>query len=53
MTIRNQGVTERNVLSTTNFLPFGREFFLYQAAEYDLTGPGGIGSGGLAYFFIS
>ena len=53
VTIRNQGVTERNVLSTTNFLPFGREFFLYQAAEYDLTGPGGVGSGGLAYFFAT
>ncbi len=53
VTIRNQGVTERNVLTTLNFLPFGREFFLYQAAEYDLTGPGGTGSGGLAYFFAT
>ena len=53
MTIRNQGLAERNVLSTTNFIPIGREFFLYQAAEYDLTGPGGVGSGGLAYFFAT
>ena len=53
VTIRNQGLTERNVLSTTNFIPVGREFFLYQAAEYDLTGPGGVGSGGLAYFFAT
>ncbi len=53
VTIRNQGLTERNVLSTTNFIPIGREFFLYQAAEYDLTGPGGVGSGGLAYFFAT
>ncbi len=53
VTIRNQGVAERDVLSTTNFIPIGREFFLYQAAEYDLTGPGGVGSGGLAYFFAT
>lgn len=53
VTIRNQGVTERNVLSTTNFIPIGRQFFLYQAAEYDLTGPGGVGPGGLAYFFAT
>ena len=53
VTIRNQGLTERNVISTTNFIPIGREFFLYQAAEYDLTGPGGIGGGGLAYVFAT
>lgn len=53
VTIRNQGVAERNVLTTTNFIPIGREFFLYQAAEYDLTGPGGTGDGGLAYFFAT
>lgn len=53
VTIRNQGLTERNVLSTTNFIPIGKEFFLYQAAEYDLTGPGGVGSGGLAYLFAT
>jgi hypothetical protein len=53
VTIRNQGLAERNVLSTTNFIPIGREFFLYQAAEYDLTGPGGVGSGGLAYLFAT
>ncbi len=53
VTIRNQNLAERNVLTTTNFIPIGREFFLYQAAEYDLTGPGGAGSGGLAYFFAT
>lgn len=53
VTIRNQGLTERNVLSTTNFIPIGREFFLYQAAEYDVTGPGGVGTGGLSYFFAT
>lgn len=53
VTVRNQGLAERNVLTTTNFIPIGREFFLYQAAEYDLTGPGGVGDGGLAYFFAT
>ena len=53
VTIRNQGLTERNVLTTTNFIPIGKEFFLFQSAEYDLTGPGGVGSGGLAYFFAT
>ncbi|MBK9064554.1 MAG: hypothetical protein IPL89_15380 [Acidobacteria bacterium] len=53
VTIRNQNLAERNVLTTTNFIPIGREFFLYQAAEYDLTGPGGVGNGGLAYFFAT
>ena len=52
-TIRNQSVAERNVLTMLNFIPVGREFFLYQALEYDLTGPGRTGSGGLAYFFAT
>ncbi len=53
VTLRNQGVTERNVVTMLNLIPVGREFFLYQAAEYDLTGPAGIGSGGLTYFFAT
>jgi hypothetical protein len=53
VTFRNQGLTERNVVSVTNFIPVGRTFFLYQAAEYDLTGPGGVGSGGLNYVFAT
>jgi hypothetical protein len=53
VTIRNQGVAERNVISVSNFIPVGREFFLYQAAEYDVTGPAGIGTGGLAYVFAT
>jgi hypothetical protein len=53
VTIRNQGLAERNVLTTTNFIPIGREFFLFQSAEYDVTGPGGVGTGGLAYFFAT
>jgi hypothetical protein len=53
VTIRNQGLAERNVLTTTNFIPIGTQFFVFQSAEYDLTGPGGVGSGGLAYFFAT
>jgi hypothetical protein len=53
VTIRNQGLTERNVLTTTNFIPIGTEFFVFQSAEYDLTGPAGMGTGGLAYFFAT
>lgn len=53
VTIRNQGLAERNVVSVSNFIPVGREFFLYQAAEYDLTGPGGAGGGSLAYVFAT
>jgi hypothetical protein len=51
--VRNSSLTERSVVSTTNYLPIGSKVFVYQAAEYDLTGPGGQGSGGLTYFFAS
>jgi len=51
--IRNQNLTERSVLSFTNYVPVRGKFFLYQAAEYDLTGPGGMGQGGLTYFFAN
>lgn len=50
---QNTKLTERSVVSTTNFIPGGTKFFLYQAAEYDLTGPGGIGKGGLNYLFAN
>jgi hypothetical protein len=53
VTIKNGSLTERSVLTTTNFIPIGKQFFMYQAAEYDLTGPGGLGSGGLNYFFVN
>lgn len=53
VTIRNASLTERSVLSTTNFLPVGRAFFLYQAAEYDLQAPSGQGRSGLTYFFTN
>ncbi len=53
VTVRNSGLTERSVLTTTNFLPFGRTLFIYQAAEFDLRGPAGNGTGGLTYFFTN
>lgn len=54
VTIRNQGLVERSVVSMTNFIPVGREFFLYQSAEFDLVGPGGADGGkGLNYFFVN
>ncbi len=49
--VKNASLTERTVLTTTNFVPAGRKFFLYQAAEYDLTRPAGQGQSGLTYFF--
>lgn len=51
--VRNQNLTERSVLSFTNYLPLQQNVFIYQAAEVDLTGPGGEGSGGLTYFFTN
>ncbi|MFB3855640.1 MAG: hypothetical protein ACE148_17710 [Vicinamibacterales bacterium] len=51
--VGNRGVTERSVLVFTNFVPVGRNVFVYQAAEYDLTGPAGQGKGGLSYFFVN
>jgi hypothetical protein len=51
--VRNAGLTERAVLTTTNFLPIGKRVFVYQAAEYDMVGPGGKGSGGLSYLFLN
>lgn len=53
VTTRNSGLTERSVITTTNFLPVGKKFFVYQLAEYDLQGPGGAGKGGLNYFFAN
>jgi hypothetical protein len=53
VTIRNGGLLERSVLTMTNFVPIGQKFFLYQAAEYDLTGPAGLGKGGLNYVFAT
>jgi hypothetical protein len=51
--VRNQDLTERSVISFTNYIPVRQSVFIYQAAEVDLAGPGGQGSGGLTYFFIN
>ena len=51
--VRDATLTERSVLSSTNYVPFGKRVFVYGALEYDLTGPGGQGSGGLTYFFAN
>lgn len=49
--LRDASLTERSVVSTTNFVPVKRVFFLYQAAEYDLVQPAGQAKAGLNYFF--
>lgn len=51
--VRNGNLTERSVLTFTNYVPVKQSFFLYQAAEFDLSGPGGQGNGGLTYFFAN
>jgi hypothetical protein len=54
VTIRDQSITERSVVTMLNFIPIGRWFFLYQAGEYDTTGPAGTGGGGrLTYMFVN
>jgi len=52
--IRQGSLTERSVLSVTNYVPAGRRFFAYQAAEVDVRGPaGGAASSGLSYFMTN
>lgn len=51
--VRNAGLVERSVLTMTNYVPVRRAAFLYQAAEIDLRGPAGQGTGGLTYFFMN
>jgi hypothetical protein len=53
VTIRNSGLTERSVLSTTNFIPVGRTIFFYVAGEYDVARPGGQADAGLSYAFAN
>ena len=49
--VRNSSLTERSVMTVTNFLPVGQKLFIYQASEYDVRRPAGQGKSGLAYFF--
>lgn len=51
--VRDGSLTERSVLTMTNFIPIGQTFFLYQAAEYDLTAPAGVGKTGFNYVFVT
>jgi hypothetical protein len=51
--IRNEDLTERSVVTFTNFVPVKRQFFFYQALEYDLEGPAGLGDQELTYFFTN
>ena len=49
--ITQGGLTERSVVSLTNFVPAGSRFFAYQVAELDVSGPAqGTAAGGLSYF---
>jgi hypothetical protein len=52
--IRQGALTERTMLSVTNYIPAGRSFFMYQALEYDIKGPAaGAAKRGLSYFLVN
>ncbi len=51
--IQHGSVTERSVLSFTNFLPVGARVFVYQVGEIDLQKPAGRAPAGLNYFFVN
>jgi hypothetical protein len=51
--VAHGGLTERSVLSVTNFVPVRARLFAYQSAEYDLVGPAGQGRGGLTYLLVN
>jgi hypothetical protein len=52
--VRQGVLTERSVLSVTNFVPAGTRFFAYQVAEFDVEGPaGGTARRGLSYFLAN
>ena len=52
--ISQAGITQRSLLTVTNYLPAGKSFFAYQALEYDLRGPAnGAATGGLSYFLVN
>jgi hypothetical protein len=49
--VKNNGLTERAVVTFTNYLPLGQSVFVYQAGEYDVQPPSGAAHRGLAYLF--
>ncbi len=52
--VRQGGLTERSLLTFSNFIPAGKRFFAYQAAEFDIKGPAnGTAGGGLSYFLAN
>lgn len=51
--LRDHGITERSVLSFTNYVPVYKRLYFYQAGEYDLAGPGIASGGSLTYFFVN
>ena len=51
--IHNHSLTERSVLTFTNYVPWRKRLFVYQMAEIDLTSPSAPGFGGLTYFFLN
>jgi hypothetical protein len=53
-TVRQGSLTERSVVSVTNFIPAGQRFFAYQAAEFEVKGPAqGAAEPGLSYFLTN
>lgn len=51
--VRDNGMTERSVITFTNYVPVYKRLFVYQAGEYDVAGPGVSGAGSLTYFFVN
>jgi len=52
--VQQGSLTERSVLSFTNYVPAGSRFFAYQAAEVDVNGPAqGTAPSGLSYFLTN
>jgi hypothetical protein len=51
--LADRNLVERSVVTTTNFVPIHSRVFFYQAAEYDLVGPAGQGTGGLTYLMVN
>jgi len=53
-TVTQGTMTERSVLSVTNFIPGGQKFFAYQASEFEVKGPAqGAAQSGLSYFMTN
>ena len=51
--VKNGSLKERSVITMNNFIPVGNWLTIYQAGEYDLIQPGGLGKAGLNYIFAN